>query len=157
MKGIKRVLLVIVLFLCVFSLTGCGTKKSITANDFKTYMEKSGYYILDSTSQYKDSFTLKQGYIAINANRTYQIEFIEFNTIDEASKIYDINKNIMEGKKGQSISGYVDTTGENFSNYRVVTNGRYRVLSRINNTLIYVDEDQAYMNEINKIIKRLRY
>ena len=157
MKGIKRVLLIVVLFLCVFSLSGCGVKKSITANDFKNYMEKSGYYILDSTSQYKESFTLKQSYIAINANRTYQIEFIEVNTIDEASKIYDINKNIMEGKKGKSFSGYVDTEGDNFSNYRIVTNGKYRVLSKINNTLIYVDVDQEYMNEVNKIIKRLRY
>jgi uncharacterized lipoprotein YehR (DUF1307 family) len=60
MKKLKKIFLFIIMFTFIFTLSGCGTKKSINVEDFKKIMEKNGYKVVDSTDQYKEKFTLKK-------------------------------------------------------------------------------------------------
>lgn len=157
MGKVKKIFLSLLLSLSIFTLCGCGTKKSITADSYKTFMLKNGYEVVDSTSQYQSSFSLKKSFIAAKKDRTYQIEFIEFNTIEEAVKIYNINKQLMEEKKDNVVTGYINIDGKNYSKYKAISGGKYRAITRINNTLMYVDINQEYSKEAAKIVSRLGY
>ncbi len=46
---------------------------------------------------------------------------------------------------------------KNYSTYSLTTNGKYKYLSRIDNTLIYIDASDDYKDAIKDIIKELGY
>ena len=157
MKKIKKIILSLLLLPCVFMLSGCFTQKSITADQFKNIMEKNGYEVIESTDQYKEIMKVKKSYIALYKNRKFQFELIEFDTIEEAIKIYEINKQKFEEKKSNVANMYINLDGKNFSKYRCISGGKYMALTRVNNTLMYVDVNQEYEKEVNKAIKKFGY
>lgn len=157
MKKIKKLFLSLLLLPCVFMLSGCFTQKSITADQFKNIMEKNGYEVIESTDQYKEIMKVKKSYIALYKDRKFQFELIEFDTIEEAIKIYEINKQKFEEKKSNVANMYINLDGKNFSKYRCISGGKYMALTRVNNTLMYVDVNQEYEKEVNKAIKKFGY
>ena len=157
MKKIKKIFLILLLIPCVFMLSGCLKQKSITADQFKNIMAKNGYEVVESTDQYKDIMKVKKSYIALYKDRKFQFELIEFDTIEEAIRIYDINKQKFEDKKTTTAYKYVNIDGKNYSKYRCISGGKYMALTRINNTLMYVDINQEYEKEVNNAIKKFGY
>ena len=160
MKKIKSVVAGILCLVAVFALTGCLNinlnKNSMTASEFKTKMENKGYTIKDATSQFYQYSYVKQVYLAIDPNMTYQIEFYELATNDDAVSFYNTNKTIFEGKKG---AGSLETTIDlgNYSKYTVTTDETYNVISRINNTAGYISVSKDLKDRINSELKDLGY
>ena len=51
MKRVKQLLMGLMCFVVLFTLTGCGNKTAITSDDFKSKMESSGYTVQEATNQ----------------------------------------------------------------------------------------------------------
>ena len=131
-------------------------KKSITTSDFYSIMSQKEYNVVDATNQFAGYDYVKQASIAVNKNNTYQIEFYELEDDDSAIYFYNYNKSIVEESKGSS-SAETKVELKNHAKYTLSTNGKYKVVSRINNTVIYLNVDEAFKDTVKNLLKELGY
>ncbi len=149
------VIILIALFIARF-ISINKDKIAISAYDFQNNMESKGYIINDASEQFEDYNNIKQVYLAIKEDYSYQIEFYEFSDAENAQDFFEYNKSIFESSKGSS-SAEKSTALKNYSKYTLSTSGEYKVLSRIDNTVVYINVDAEYKNEINDVLKELGY
>ena len=154
----KKIIRISVLLVIIsIFLTGCGNKKSITAEEFKNKMEKEEKYVIgDATEQFKDYNQIKKVYIVADKKYKYQLEFYEISTADEAVSFYNNNKDIFEKEK-TGASAYNEVNVANYNKYTLKTSDKYKVLSRIDNTVVYVNADKKYKDDFNIILKTIGY
>lgn len=157
MKKVKKILIVTVLFIGVFALTGCGGKEPITSEQFNSKMEEKGYTITDVSKQFENYKTITKAYVARSKDATHQIEFYELSTDEAAVKFFDNNKSIFEDSLGDVVTNELDISKKNISKYHAGSNGYYMSLSRIKNTVIFARVYDAYAVKVADIIKDLGY
>ena len=141
-------------FFMIFFMTGCFNKKSISSNEFKSIMSEKGFDVQDATKQFSDYDYVKRTYIALNDD--FQIEFYELSDEEKAKGFYETNKSIFESSKESGYSQFNNSVG-NHSKYTLKTGGKYKVVSRIDNTVIYLNVLEEYKDEIKDILKDLGY
>ncbi len=148
-------LAVLMLFSAAF-MTGCKEKTSINAEGFKSAMEAKGFAVADASEQFADVNEITCVYIALLGEGDHQIEFYELDSDDSARRLFAGNKNIFE----QSITGnHAESSVSlaNYDKYTLTNNGAFMLLSRIDNTLVYVNSPSEYKDEINSILKEIGY
>lgn len=138
----------------IFFITGCINKKSISSNEFKNIMKEKGYSIYDATSQFSDYDYVLKAYLALKSD--HQIEFYELSDNDNAKSFYKRNKSIFEDSKEDIYSQYNSSIG-NHSKYTLKTGGKYKVVSRIDNTVIYLNVDEKHKDSVKDILEYLGY
>lgn len=157
MKKTKYVLVSLLCLVTVLCFTGCGkNKKSISADEFCSKMEDKSFITTDSTAQYATSKEINESYIAISKDYSYQIEFIVLDSDSSAESMYNHNKSTFESEN-PTKNVCTSTSLANYSKYTLLANGKYKVLSRIDNTLIYINADSSHKDEINSILDDLGY
>ena len=102
------------------------------------------------------SFVFNQVYIAISSDSTYQIEFYELSDSDYASSFFNNNKKTFEDSKS-SGSAETSVSAGNNAKYTLTTNGKFKVVSRIDNTVIYLNVDDDYKSSVKDVLKDLGY
>ena len=158
-KGLKIFIIVVSLLLVsavviVFLVLGKG-KESITASEFYDEMNDEGLMVIDVTDQYA-SYGIDEAYIAVESNQEYQIEFYELSSVSKAENMFETNKEYFEDRAGSKRV----TSSYGFSNYDIyslTSNGDFMYLCRIDNTLLYIDVDDSYKDEVKEIIDELDY
>ena len=105
-------------------------KPSIDAQTFKTTMEEKGYQLVDAKSQFSEYDYIEKVYLA--ADRKFE-----------------------NSKSSSSIETTVN--GKNYSKYTLLSNGKYMVISAINNTAIYVNVEESHKEEVDNILNELGY
>lgn len=153
MKSLKKIMVLSIFVVLMLVLTGCGDKVAITPDSFKSTMEAKGFDIVDATTQFEEG-DVEKVYIALNEN--YQIEFYLVATEEQAIVAYNTNKTNFENTKSNNNIETSVSLGNN-SKYTLSTGGKYNVVSRIENTFIYVSTDDIYKEEISSILKELGY
>lgn len=131
-------------------------KDLITAQEFTITMKGKGYVVADVKDQFSNYDYISNAYVAVKGDYSYQIEFYE--TTDESSAVsfYNNNKSIFESSKS-SVSSENSKDLKNSSKYSLQSNGEYKVVSRIGNTVIYLNVDKDYKDEVDKILDELGY
>jgi hypothetical protein len=153
MKTRMRTLcLYIIAAILVFS--GCSTNKTaLTASGFEAKMEEAGFEIYDITDQYEEGL-LQAAYVAMKED--YRLEFYVLNTNDDAKAMFNANQSDFEDlRSGNSSYNSVDIG--NHSSYKLTTEDGYYVLSRIDNTLVFVKTDKKNKDAISNTLKNLGY
>ncbi len=156
MRKISAVVLVLVMLFSVLCLAGCGEKKSITPEDFRTITEAKGCTVVDISDQYAEVKEISGAYVALIGEGEYQVEFYVLTTDEAAKRMYAGNKGIFENSI-VGASSHSSASLANYDSYKLTADGSYKVLSRIDNTMIYVDAPSEYKSEINSILKALGY
>lgn len=156
MKKIKILTSLIICFVAILTITGCKDKKSITANEFKNTMESNHYIVQEATNQFSEYDYVEKVYIALSSDSSYQIEFYQLSDDNYATSFYNNNKSIFEKSKS-SKSSETSVSMANYSKYTLQTDGKYKVISRIDNTAIYLNVDTDNKNDVNSILKKLGY
>jgi len=153
MKKMKFFMLLVLFVL----LTACGVKKeAIDDEDFSRIMEKEGFSIVNVEQQFVQYEVFEDAYVAIAPSKNYQIEFYELEEDSYAVSFYNTNKEIFEASKtGSSVYTNIDLTDSN--KYTLTTGNEYKVISRIEDTVIYLNVDKAYKEEVTNILKKLGY
>jgi len=150
----KKTGFIILLVLLTVAVWGCGgTKTPLTADEFTAKMAEAGFEIMDAYDQFEEG-TVEVALVAGNNN--YQIEFYIVPTEDQAISAFNQNKSTFEDAKGNSSSN----TSVNFAHYgayKMTSGGMYYVISRIDNTFIYVVTDVENKESLNEILKALGY
>lgn len=155
MKKLSAFALVVVILCSMFCLTGCSEKTSITAEDFRVLMEANGHTVMDATEQFSDYDEITQVYIAVLGEGDHQIEFYELDTAESAQRLYAGNKVIFE--ESSASGSHTSASAANYNSFRMTADGYYKVLSRIDNTMIYVNSPEEYKSEIKTILEEIGY
>lgn len=159
MKKLKTISITFFCILISILLTGCNIgkdKDSITSDEFCSKMQDENYTIVDSSDQFSSVDGVNNVYIAIAPNYSYQIEFYELTSDSQAKESYKKNKDTFENLK-TSVSANTEVELANYSKYTLVSNGKYMVISRIDNTFIYVNVSSEYKDDIDNILSDLGY
>ena len=86
----------------------------------------------------------------------YQIEFYKLSSEENAVNMYDTNKAKFETQKGNNATS-TNANMKNYSTYSLNSNGKYKYISRIDDTFVYVDVDENNKEAIRDIIKEIGY
>lgn len=130
-------------------------KTPITADTFNTIMTEKGYVMTDTTSQFAQYGSLMiKSYAAQKSG--YQIEFYELSNEENAISMYNTNKAKFESQKANASTS-ATASMNNYATYALTTNGKYKYVSRIDNTLIYIDANTDYKNSIQSVVKEMGY
>ncbi len=155
--GAVLLFLLLLVFGGIFLFTSLNKEKDpITASQFQTIMQQKGFVVQDATSQFSDYDYITKVYIALSSDSNYQIEFYELSDSDYATSFYNNNKSIFESSKGSSNA---ETHAEiaNYSKYTLSSNGKFKVISRIDNTALYLNVDSSNKKAVEDILKDLGY
>lgn len=157
----KTITIVIIIWIIVALLVGVvalssKSKPSISATEFATKMKQNGYAITNASEQFAQYDYVKNVYIAGNENISYQIEFYELSNDTFAESFFEKNKAIFQSQK-ESASAETNLNGKNYSKYTLSTGNKYRAISRIDNTVVYLEVDSSYKNEVQNILNELGY
>lgn len=154
-------IIIIIALIVVGAIVGVSTllnreKDSITAEQFRSTMEQKNYIVEDATYQFSQYDYVTQVYLVADSSYSYQIEFYELSNESNAIGFYNSNASIFQSRKGNAA---VETneSGKNFSKYTLLSGGNYMVVSRINNTVIYVDVTSEYEDTVKDILDEIGY
>lgn len=156
MKKIASIALLTAMLCSLLCLTGCSPKTALTAEGFRSSMEEAGHTVADVSAQFAEYNQIVKVYVALIGSGAYQIEFYETDTPEAAQNLFANNKLIFEQTKGNS-SSQSSINGTNSNVFKLTTSGSFRVLSRIDNTMIYIDAPEEYKSDINGLLKNLGY
>ena len=129
------------------------SKESITGEKFVEIMEDNDFKVSDVKYQFKNSdVKIKEAYVA--KKDEYQIEFYTFEDVDDADYFFRINK---EKFDSNSAKTRVDLNGKNYASFNIEANGKYKFLERIDETVIYINVDREYKDNVKDMVKILGY
>lgn len=131
-------------------------KEPVIAQEFIVTMEGKGYVVENVKSQFADYDYINKAYVAAKDDYSYQIEFYETTDEVSADSFYNNNKSIFESSKSNSAKE-TDVNLKNSSKYTLQSNEEYKVVSRIDNTVIYINVDKKYKSEVDEILKQIGY
>jgi hypothetical protein len=154
---VKKRLLVFSLLVFILALSSCGIfapRTALTADEFKSKMEEAGYIVTNAKDQF-DAGMVDDVLLAAKDGH-YQIEFFIVPTVDQAKAAFSENKTGFE-EIDESGASTLNGNGSNYAYYRKSTADGYYVVSRIENTFIYVDASSDFKDEIKGILKELGY
>lgn len=67
---------------------------------------------------------------------------------------YKINKAKFENSAATS---QVTFNGKNYSSYSITTGGKYKFVERVEKTVIYLNVDKEYKDDVKDLVKELGY
>lgn len=154
----KKIIGSLLCLFLVFITCGCvfTSKKPISAEEFKLTLSAKGFTIQDLTYQFEKYDYIEKVYVAINEKTGYQVEFYDFNKSDVALSSFNKNKKKFQDSINDGALGKNETHGM-FNKYSVTTGGKYKVVSRIEDTIVYLDVDETYSDELQQILEDLGY
>lgn len=155
----KIVCLLLVTVLATLSFTGCGNyrnKKETTIDKFTEVMKEMNYTVQDATDQMSDTDSIDSVTVAFNDD--YQIELYIFKSAKQAKEGYNnIKKTIQDEKARASKTSYKTISLRNYNFYKLTADDTYYVDYRIGKTVIYVNQNKEYKDDIDKALKKLGY
>ena len=156
---VKIVILVVVIVILIGILALIITyarlnkeKESISALEFKEKMTDMGFVVRDATTAYPELAE----HIYLADNGFFTVEF--YDAEDEAGARYIYNT--LEGNLESAKDGSYDETTVTFKNYskRVLSaDDKYFVISRIDDTVVYVEENSKHKSDIKDVLEQLGY
>lgn len=149
----KKIILGIITIFIMLLLTGCGNRKALTNNEFSEILGLEGFAITDVTALMEDE---NIEVLAAANNNNYQLEYHIYKTTAAAKKAYEGNKKSFETyKKGNNKEKSL--SGNNYDKYTLELSDEYKVVSRIDNTLVYASINLEYKKDLNIILDKLGY
>ena len=103
MKTVKKIVAAVLVSAMALSLAACGGSKvkKISADDFKSKLEKEGYTVMDGDSEEEN---VKTSLMAYDADMTVMLTYNEYTSKDAAKEMFDGFKDALEeAKKDGSV------------------------------------------------------
>jgi len=147
---------VIVMVILISSIA--KPKESISAEEFKNFMEEKDYVVSDATEQFANYDFVKKVYIAQDLDDDYQIEFYELEDESDAEDFYVTNStNFDKYKENANVKVSSNVSGPNYHIYKLGTADSYKSVIIIDETGVFVDIDDDDAEEVKEVLKELKY
>ncbi len=154
---VVAVIAIIAIIIAIIFCIAFGSKTAITTEEFKTIMEEAGYTVSDESEQYISyDENILEAYSAVSEDEGYKIQFYVLATEESAESFYDINKEYFENTRSDTSKKTSISFGS-YSRYAVSSDSRYKVLVKLDNTAIYINANDDYIDEIKTALSSLGY
>lgn len=164
-KGLIITLIVVVVLAVIAAVIGGAiflvnlinnAKDPITSAKFESTMEKMDFVIYDAGQQYEEYDYIEEAIIAVEEDEDFQIEFYVLEDDDSAVSFYNNNVKIFKNS-ASSVKASSTVNFKNGATFKLTSNGKYKMITRVENTVVYVDVDSEYKDDVEEIIKKLGY
>ncbi len=132
-----------------------GSYNSISKEEFKKILENKKYIVSDLTSTYKKEKYIDTFYVAKNNNIDYRISYISFNDEQAENEYYERLKLLLPANDSEKLKNTKKI--KNLEIYKLESNFKYLVISKIDNTIIYATVDNKNQKELNNDLNALGY
>lgn len=150
----KKLSLIALLAMFVLLITGCGTKEVKTTDDFTALAESKDMEVVDVYQQFASAGIIKEATVARNDD--WQVEFYVLTDDASAEGMYETNVGIFESRKGSS-SSHSSVDMENYSSYALTSDGSYMYVIRVDNTVLYLDVEEEFKEDVQEFVEELGY
>lgn len=153
---IKNISFCLLLIICLF-ITGCGeekTKEVATLEEFSNIATNKGFTVTDTYSTYSDASYILEARQAVYDDIT--IEMIKYSDSETADKVQKNHIENFDLLKSTAATAHKDK-GSNYYSYSLVSNNRYMVSTRVENTLIFCKVMINDKEIVNEILNELGY
>ena len=151
----KHIIMSIICLVAVLFLVGCFTKQSITVDEFKSNMEGNGLTLNNIKEEYGVYEEVVDANTAILDDK-YQVEFYTFTDEVSSQGFYETRINEFVPIESTYKEKY-NETGSNYNIYSLTTEDVYVYISRVDKTLLYINVNKEYKDEIKDLIEKLGY
>lgn len=132
----KKLSIYFIFILCLF-LTGCGGPKELTVaslDTFKSVASSNGFTVTDNMDAYKDVSYINGAVLATYGD--IEIEMISYTDVESAKKVQE---NQISSFNLLKSTGAAENkkSGNNYYKYSLISNNRYMVNTRVDNTLVF--------------------
>ena len=147
----KKILLIIL----VLFMTGCTMVKTATnVNNFENVASNKGFSINNRSSEY-DSVSYIKEYSKATLDDTV-IEMVVYSDSESAAKVQQSHIKDFSLRKSTGAQ-IISQKGKNYYHYSLVSNNRYMLSTRVDNTLIFCQVMLEDKELVDNIIKELGY
>lgn len=152
----KKILFGIMCVLTLLLTTGCAlSKDSLTGEEFTKISDEKGMITADVKEQFAGYDYVLEANVAVS-QEGWQIEHYVLETKEDAKTMYSKNKSDFEKfSDSKNVSSVVEVG--NYTKYTLETGEYYMVLSRVDNTLLYVKVPVNNKDSAVKLIDALGY
>lgn len=152
----KKLFICFLLVIC-FLTTGCGEEKSkvaISADEFNNICTDNGFTVNENTVTYQSYDYITDARLATLDN--IQIEMIQYTDIESAEKVLETH---IESFNLLKSSGAAEKNykGDNYHKYFLVSNNRYMISVRVDDTLIFCKTMLTNKEKVDKVFEELGY
>lgn len=141
-----------VLLVCLIT-TGCLFKKPLDKDEFKSHFEDLNYSVIEGDNARYEAETY---YIARKEDVPFEVEYYNFKNETDAKKAYqDYKSNITDFITAKADNN--ETTGSTFAKIVTESENEYIVISRVKNTVIFILGTPKNSEEIDEILKDIKY
>jgi len=149
MKLIKSSFLIIMILL----LSACGMKSVLHEKEFKEFFKDKEYVIMDVDDKI-ESNNIINAIVSIKDDDSYKIEYYLFKDTSSAKVVYYNNRDaIKENFNGISK----EITGKNYEKFSFSNDESFKVVERVEDTLIFINTEKKYKNEIERLLESMGY
>ena len=145
------------LFIMCFFITGCGEPKSkevTTLERFTEVAENNGFVVIDNSDDY---FGIDYIIDSRKANvGDSEIEMVVYDNSENADRTLKQHIESFATLKS-TAAAQKDVEGENYHTYFLVSNNRYMISTRVENTLIFSKDMVENKDLIENVINELGY
>ena len=152
----KKLFVGFLMVMCLV-MTGCGedkTKTVISTDEFNNICTDNGFKVKDNSSTYK-----KYDYITDSKLATLdsiEIEMIQYTDSESAEKVVEGHIDSFNLLKS-SGAAEKETNGDNYHKYFLVSNNRYMVTIRVEDTVIFCKTLLTNKDKVDEIFEKLGY
>ena len=152
----KKLFIYFLIFGCLL-ITGCGEEKSkvaVTTDEFDNICTDNGFTVNDNTLLYEDYDYIIDSSLADLDN--IQIEMIQYTDSESAEKVLESH---IESFNLLKSSGAAEKNykGDNYHKYFLVSNNRYMISVRVDDTLIFCKTMLTNKEKVDKVFEELGY
>ena len=153
MKKLKFYLLLII---CLF-ITGCGApkfKEVTTLEKFEEVSKNNSLLIVDNSDTYINVDYIVNSRKAVAGDT--EIEMVVYTDSASADKALEYHISSFETLKSTAATEK-ESKGENYHSYFLISNNRYMISTRVDNTLIFSKALLEDKELVEKVISELGY
>lgn len=153
----KRVISLTIIFLIMlFNLTGCAKKEAISIEKFNEIVKNQDCSVEENLEYYDKFIDIIAGSKAKYSDK-WEMNFYVLSGNKDAELMFEKDRNILESYKKNVSKLQIETTMPSYELYEIVASEHFGYVCRIDNTVLYVDAEEQYKDEIKAVIEELGY
>jgi hypothetical protein len=135
----------------VVSLAGCSARSPVTADEFTKQAKAAGFTVKEESATNADVVKYLS---AVKSETGTEIIFISFKTDDAAESMYtSVKSSITKDTNGTAKT--LDSA--TYSKYTLVNGELSHTLTRMGTTLVYGKATTTHQNQVDDLMKAIKY